>query len=823
MKRDRQSDDLIRTLARPLWLARGVILAERAARAFWPSATVLMTGAALWQFSVLSFAPLWLGQVLVGLILLAGLTTLFYGIGRFRLPRRSDALARLDEDLPDSPIATLTDAQAIGVDDPASRAIWQAHLARMEAALAALRPPRPYIRLAGRDPYALRLIAATALGAALIFGAGSDSRDLAALAPGANAALAEASWEGWITPPSHTGKPTLYLADQPTGPLSVPEGSRVTLRLYGKLGAIRVEEDFSDTQPDADSPSRSFTILGDGRLSIGRDSWQISTIPDMAPRVQPAGELTRTLAGEMRLPFHARDDYGIASGQARISLDLPRVSRRYGLVTEPEPREDMIVDLPLPYRGDRSDIDDQLVESLAAHPWAGLPVLITLSVTDGAGQAGQSAPSEIILPGRRFLNKLAAAIIEQRRDILWSRDNAPRVARILRALAYRPEGYFTRGAHYLALKAVARDLAADGLTAEARDAAAEALWTVAVEIEDGALLDALENLRRARERLAEAMRQGASPEELSQLMEEYRQAMRDYTDQLQARDPNADADQPDSGGQSMTMSQQDLQAMMDRIEELMREGRMAEAQELLDQLQQMMENAQVAQSGQGQGGAGQQAMNGLAETLRDQQELSDQTFGQQQGQSGQQGQQGQPGAGDEGEPQSGGGAGQDLAQRQRGLAQDLETQRQQLPGAGSAAGDAAREALDQAGRAMDDAAEALERGDISGALDNQAQAMEDLRDGMRNLRDATRQAGGQGEAGDQGQMTGRAGGAGGSDPLGRAPSGSDGGRGSNGPLNDGEDVYRRAQELTDELRRRSGEQERPEQERDYLKRLLDLF
>jgi len=39
----------------------------------------------------------------------------------------------------------------------------------------------------------------------------------------------------------------------------------------------------------------------------------------------------------------------------------------------------------------------------------------------------------------------------------------------------------------------------------------------------------------------------------------------------------------------------------------------------------------------------------------------------------------------------------------------------------------------------------------------------------------------------------------------------------------GEDVYRRAEEILDEIRRRSAEQNRPEFERDYLRRLLDQF
>ena len=39
----------------------------------------------------------------------------------------------------------------------------------------------------------------------------------------------------------------------------------------------------------------------------------------------------------------------------------------------------------------------------------------------------------------------------------------------------------------------------------------------------------------------------------------------------------------------------------------------------------------------------------------------------------------------------------------------------------------------------------------------------------------------------------------------------------------GEDIYRRARDLLDEIRKRSGDQTRPTLELDYLKRLLDRF
>ena len=82
-----------------------------------------------------------------------------------------------------------------------------------------------------------------------------------------------------------------------------------------------------------------------------------------------------------------------------------------------------------------------------------------------------------------------------------------------------------------------------------RDEVAEALWQAAVQIEDGNLGDAAQRLARAKERLEQALENGASDEEIARLMDELRQATRDYMQEMarnaiekgqqqqQARDP----------------------------------------------------------------------------------------------------------------------------------------------------------------------------------------------------------------------------------------------------------------------------------------------
>ena len=161
-----------------------------------------------------------------------------------------------------------------------------------------------------------------------------------------------------------------------------------------------------------------------------------------------------------------------------------------------------------------------------------------------------------------------------------------------------------------------------------------------------------------------------------------------------------------------------------------------------------------------------------------------------------------------------------LADRQQALRDELRRQQGSLPGAGTPEGDAARDALDRAGRAMDGAEDALRQRDFAEAIDNQSQAMEALREGMRALGEAMQE---EQQNGQQGQGTADSNRrAEAQDPLGR-DQGSNGSVGTDEGLLQGDDVYRRARDLLDEIRRRSGDGERPDVELDYLKRLLDRF
>lgn len=837
---------------RAITLTRAGMVWEAVAGAFWQVWVLLAlfwAGLAFGLIDHVSSLALWwlIGLWLIALMLAAG-----RGVRRFRRPTAAAARARVDLALPGRPLSALRDEVAIGAGDAGAASLWRAHLARAGHDAAGARAIAPDARLRWRDPAGLRLVGLVAVAMALIFApAGRFGEGISALAATFRPvpeALPEQggvpSWEGWAEPPAYTRRPTIYLnglaKDQP---LVLPKGSKLSFRLYGEGGGVT--QDIGAPVQGGDPAAPQFLAQTDGVIEVTGRRFAVTVIPDAAPIVEPIVAPDRRADGRFVQPFAASDDNGVVSGQAVIALDLGAIDRRYGLAIAPEPRDAITIDLPMPATGNRREIRGQLTVDLARHPWANLPVTVSLKVTDGIAQTGVSPAVEMVLPGRRFFDPLAASLIEMRRDLLWSRENGGRSAEILRAITWQPEGFMDP---QLAdgLRAAVGTLEAGPLSDEARTKLVQILWDAAVALEDGGLADALQQMQQAQERLSEAIRNGASPSEVQRLMDELREATGAYTDMLaqQGKDPAEKFDRSKQQGQRITGDQ--IQKMMDEIQRLMNEGRMAEAQELLDQFNRMMENMRVTQSDAGGGENGQQRpSNRLAETLREQQKLADEAMremqdqygqwqqdpGEQEGESGQQG-------GDPGQQGQGGPDGQSLADRQRGLREDLGRQRGLLPGRGTPQGDEAGRTLDDAGRAMEEAEQMLREGDPSGAMERQAQAIQSMRDGMRALGDMNAQKPGDeqgqqqsgnenGPEGPEGQRSGQRGLAdrsqGQTDPLGRSAEGNGGQLSSGQTLPDGADPSSRARDLQDEIRRRSAETARPNEERDYLGRLLDGF
>ena len=489
---------------RAVRLTRLGMVWEQIACAFWPLGALLSFIFAALALGAVAAVPAPVLPWIAGGAVLALIATAILGGRRYRRVNEAAALDRVDATLPGRPLTALTDRAVIGGEG----ALWQAHLAQMQDRADRARAIRPDAGLTRRDPYALRLAGMVALVMALVFGGVNQlGQGMGAIAatfrppPADSDAIATGpSWEGWAQSPAYTGRPTVYMNALREGQtLELPKGSEVSFRLYGD--GISVAQDVGTLTGD-DPLAPAFTADRSGMITVGERGFDIQILPDLVPTIAPGKAPERRADGRLVQDFTASDDHGVMTGQADIALDLTAVSRDFGLAVDPEPRPALAVDLPLP-RGQRKEIKGQLVEDLSRHPWANLPVTVTLRATDGIAQEGVSAPMQTTLPGRRFFNQVAAALVEIRRDILWSRDNAGRSAEILRAIIWEPEGQIDQVLFH-ELRGGINLLEAGPMSDTRRDDLAEALWLAALKLEDGGLADALARMREAQEKLSEA-------------------------------------------------------------------------------------------------------------------------------------------------------------------------------------------------------------------------------------------------------------------------------------------------------------------------------
>ncbi len=718
------------------------------------------------------------------------------------------------------PLSTVEDQLVTGGGDPLTERLWRAHIDRQLAAFGALDPVVPRPRVAAHDPYALRGLVFIGLVAGL-FAAGADApRRLAAIfAPdtGRTGIATDIAFDAWITPPAYTGGAPIIMAQargtiplDPTRAIAVPAGSKLTLRIDGATGP-RVERQKLDTgeaselAPDPDAPAGAFSgeielgaserlrIFADGR-KIG--DWEITALPDVAPSIAFDGEIEETARLTTKIPFTGGDDYGLVAAEAwiRIAPD----AKEGDDPTAEDGDEEIVLNLPLTGK-DPKNLKSAVFEDLTAHPWAGLEVTVQLNAVDGAGQTATSEQRRFTLPQRHFANPLARAIVEQRRDLSRGPGAIPRVVAALEAFTLAPERFDMKGAVYLGLRSAYWRLMQSRVRADVTGVQA-LLWDIALSLEDGGVTAAAENVRRLQKELQKAIAEGASDAEIARLTEQLRQAMREL---MQAMAENAPPNSvPLVDGE--TIDAQDLEAMLDRIEEMAKLGAKDAAQELLDQLQSMMEgmSGPMAQPSEEEQRLAEQLAE-LNRIVKEQEKLRDKTFREDQK--------------TEQERADSRAAGEDrkMADAQDQLEQNLDGVGRKIEEKG---GETPKE-YGQAGEAMDKAEKALRDGDTAEALAQQEAALEKLKAAQDQARKALaaeqKKNGGTRVGRSMGRRNPN------TDPAGRPEA--------NGPIDNGsvkvptERETQRAREILDELRKRSGEQNRPQIERDYLERLLRRF
>ncbi len=884
---------------------------------FWPSLVRSALPALLW---FTGFAAFWLTglytplppelQATIGVVFWVGLlTAILIGLKVWHSPTDDEARDLIDSSIEGRPLSTWTDRPSKA--DTTGWTLWQEHRDRM----AALALQQGRIDVAPQwkqaDPLRLRFAApAVLVVAGLVAGAAAIDRMGKGLFPdyGALFGAHTLKTEAWATPPGYTGSAPFVLTPGETARL--PEGSEITLRIVGPGrpqvavmpadgGAVTL-----DPQPGIDGAYEARVVVKEEmRVAVHfwgeRASFPFTIVDDLPPAVSFVEPPRLGDGDRTEFKYKLADDYGVEKLElVAMRTDTPKEA---GVVEDAITIETATLS-PKEEEGDYS-------QDLVRHRWAGLDVKVKLRVTDAAGQIAESEAVAYRLPEKIFLQPNARMAQEARAVLLrnweeytmpagadnftavegrgynaiataaasrlsWAPPEIKRSVMILDAITWRPEDYFEDPVIYMGLRN-ARGLIEAAANREEAESAEGLLWDIALRAEYGSLADAAAALEAARRALEEALRRGASEEEIRRLMDMYEQAIENYLAAQMAealRNGNVTQD----GGQMQgmqgggpQMGDDELTRMLQALRDLAETGARDQARQLLNDMQRMLEQMQNMQIQMGRGGGGQQqdgpmsralnrALQDTNRALNDQRDLNDQTEEaqregstpqrnqqladqqrqlrerleqqmrsgggqpQQQGQQGQGGQQ-QQGQGQQGQQQGGrNGPGGQQPGQQPGQGQDGQQADNGGPG-----GQPGRPGV--RGDGMYGQENERSRRLLGNAIEMQRRAEEALRRGdFAAAREAQQQAMSalQDRSSELARLNDE------NDPNARQERDQ---RDILGRLNNGESGYgenvkipdeierQKARDILDEIRRRAGNRALSREELDYLNRLLDRF
>ncbi len=792
---------------RPLAVQRRILMSQAALAwedlwpRLWRSVALIAAFVGLSLLGLWIWLPGWLHIVFLAGFVLALPWFLWRDLPGWRIPGEADALRRLElkSGFDHRPLTALDDNYAGDRRDTASQVLWEAHRRRVRQAIRRLKVGWPTSRVAHRDGFAVRGAAFLVLAAGIVVGWQHAGPNIAAaFRPDFSRALA-ASAVGeltlWVTPPAYTGTPPLWLdvatAADIDQPIVIPAGSELVAQIRGGAGVpeLLIDETVSPFEEAGSTSFQITTILETGsRLTFQQGgnelaAWPITVVPDLPPVVGLTEEPSETLRTTLRLDVAAEDDYGIANVHARIA----RVD---------QPGEVMELPVPIAQSGVREAKGPSFYD-LTPHPWAGLDVSLQLFATDITGQTGESEIYTFTLPQRYFYHQVAREISDRRRDFVLDPSLRLETADALARLTLDPEAYLGDVAVHLSLITASNRLVLDDSDA-AREAIIQQMWDTALAVEEGPLAFAERRVRDLQQQLIEALAEGATDQEIVELIDALREAMEDYMRALSNRlrtDPGQLFDPTDA---LKAVGSRELTDLVDQLRELVRTGSRDAAQTLLSRMQEIMENISVGNLSDLTGAVSAQAaevLHTIRQLMTGQQELLDETFRMLREQDG--------------DTYDSSGEFATQSQLQNSL-QELMTRMQEF-GFGTS-----RE-FQRADRSMGRSARQLENDRPGQAVDHQTEAIEQLRSGADALMESLIQQSGEDVAGNGQNFFGAP-----RDPMGRH-LGGDGGEDTGDFQLPDHGAIVRAREILDELYKRASEQHRPADEQQYLERLLRRF
>jgi uncharacterized protein (TIGR02302 family) len=847
--------------------AHGVLWAERLAQAAWRPASLLLALAGLALLLPVGRLPLWLHLLLLAASLSALGLFAWRERARLQAPRAADAERRLELDsgVAHRPFATLRDRPADAAES--QREAWAAHRASAAAALASLRLRGPRSVIPAADPFGLRVAALLlAVCGLVVAGPRAGDRLAEAFLPGLEGLMGapDIHVQAWIQPPAYTGLAPIFLP-QAGGPVTAPAGSRLSVSLTGgrrtpRLHAPGVAQKFE--RLGEDSYQASAPLQQGGPLRITRlfgdvAAWTLTILPNDPPTAhwpQPPSAAPKGLA--TRLPWQASQRWGVASLEAELQPagrpDLPKLHVR------------------IPLAGAPKEGHGEIAPDLSANPYAGVHMTARLLAIDVSGQHGASDPADVTLPARAFHHPLARAIADLRRRLALHPSERDDAASDLSAMAAAPLGAKTSESPAgitLNLAAVAALLQVDRSQA-GLDQAQARLWTIALAL-DGALPDASQRaLAQASEDMNHALDERARGRignpELAKRLDALREALAKRLADIAKKAQEQGALQ-NFDPKTNHLSSGAMDRMIRKMEQAAQEGRMDDAKRQMAELEKMLDqlnNAKIMtpeQARQQQEAAkrGRQMMGAVQDMVHRETGLLDhaqarapapmpglppqfRNFDLQHQDTTTDGPDAQSDPGQT-EPQSAppqprdaeNSSGQDQdARTQRALRRALDAMKQALKQGGAEV----PKNFDQAGQEMDTASGALADREDHQASDAVRRAIAALQQGGRDMaKQMSKQGGGQmqlslqqgskgspdGDDGDEQSGEGQE--SRNQDPLGRRVDGH-GQIGEDPTLQLPKGMEEgRSRAIQDELRRRGADRARPQEELDYIGRLLKPF
>ncbi|HAT34967.1 MAG TPA: TIGR02302 family protein, partial [Rhodospirillaceae bacterium] len=807
------------------------------------------------------------------LLVSAVLWALWRGFRYFPLPSGVGVERRLEADsgLAHRPLEAIRDRQMAGDEDTTGQVLWRMHQSQMSQAASNLRLRWPHPGLFKRDPWAMRFALVLAIGISAVFAEGDIAerfkRSIKPNFDSGNASLVAAA-DAWITPPDYTRHPPVFLTSGGSegGPLAVrsakvPKGSKLTAQVTGGEGEAELLIDGEPRKFKRNSDGTAqiiFDLRQPNEIAIRQSGsilarWSIDIIPDQPPSVEFIRDPVKSKRDALRFHIGAKDDYGVT----KVIASIQRKDYYAGVLKENKAKtgesapkskfKPLEIELPLP--GDNArDFVTTVYRDLTAHRWAGLPVDVTLIATDALGQKGRSKTVQTVLPERRFNNPAAQTIVKERKRFVDAPSTyGPRAGVMLDNLSWHYDQFNGDLVTFLGLSIAGRRLMHYDQS-ENVQTMEKLLWEIALRIEDGRLSLSERAMRKAQDALLDALNQNASDAEIERLLNEYQRTLSDYFDRLAESIKEMDKETSEAlglGMKSQMLRRQDLMRMLKDIRRFVQSGQRQKARDMLAQLQELMENMRIKRFAK-QTEATRRAIrtvNDLKRLVKGQQELLDKTYrvARDRNQITVKKQRTIPFQGfvpfrpenDEGWDKHG----KQKSGKKSGKTRSLKEEVDQQESLRGQLGDIMRrvselnvpipDEMGSAEKLMRQSSKHLKQGDAGKSVTDQGDVIKALQKSLKStMSNLAKNAGEDPFDMDEDWLQGTQSR---NDPFGRPPDGKNR-SGSGNAQNLGEDVeipgiqdIHDAKQIRDELRRRAGEYERPELEREYYRRLLKRF